>query len=350
MDSNKLIQNHLLKRSLLSYALYPLSLIYGCWQNQRRTYYQRKAYKAPCKIISIGNIVSGGSGKTPLTITLANLLQKKGLKVAVSHRGYKSAFENNPHIIADDSGLLYDVQQTGDEAYLIASSLPEVPVAVGRKRKAAIQILLQKYPDLEIIILDDALQHYYVYRDLDIISFDASLGLGNGFVIPAGYLREPLANIPSQSIAIINHKNEQQKQLPWLEKIIRKGLLVFHCFGSPSCFRNSDNNTFPLTYLNDKKIVLSSAIANPASFEQSVHSLGLSFMKHYAFQDHCAFQDASLPKKLLELNPDYILCTQKDIMKLAKFELLKNRLLALELIYSFEQEDKFLIQVLSYIK
>ena len=350
MDSNKLIQNHLLKRSLLSYALYPLSLIYGCWQNQRRTYYQRKAYKAPCKIISIGNIVSGGSGKTPLTITLANLLQKKGLKVAVSHRGYKSAFENNPHIIADDSGLLYDVQQTGDEAYLIASSLPEVPVAVGRKRKAAIQILLQKYPDLEIIILDDALQHYYVYRDLDIISFDASLGLGNGFVIPAGYLREPLANIPSQSIAIINHKNEQQKQLPWLEKIIRKGLLVFHCFGSPSCFRNSDNNTFPLTYLNDKKIVLSSAIANPASFEQSVHSLGLSFMKHYAVQDHYAFQDASLPKKLLELNPDYILCTQKDIMKLAKFELLKNRLLALELIYSFEQEDKFLNQVLSYIK
>jgi len=350
MDSNKLIQNHLLKRSLLSYALYPLSLIYGCWQNQRRTYYQRKAYKAPCKIISIGNIVSGGSGKTPLTITLANLLQKKGLKVAVSHRGYKSAFENNPHIIADDSGLLFDVQQTGDEAYLIASSLPEVPVAVGRKRKEAIQILLQNYPDLEIIILDDALQHYYVYRDLDIISFDASLGLGNGFVIPAGYLREPLANIPSQSIAVINHKNEQQRQLSWLEKIIRKGLPVFHCFGSPSCFRNSDNNTFPLTYLNDKKIVLSSAIANPVSFEQSVHSLGLSFMKHYTFQDHYAFQDASLPKKLLELNPDYILCTQKDIMKLAKFELLKNRLLALELIYSFEQEDKFLNQVLSYIK
>mgnify|MGYP001016317524 FL=1 len=173
MDSNKLIQNHLLKRSLLSYALYPLSLIYGCWQNQRRTYYQRKAYKAPCKIISIGNIVSGGSGKTPLTITLANLLQKKGLKVAVSHRGYKSAFENNPHIIADDSGLLYDVQQTGDEAYLIASSLPEVPVAVGRKRKAAIQILLQKYPDLEIIILDDALQHYYGYSDVDSNRIDA---------------------------------------------------------------------------------------------------------------------------------------------------------------------------------
>ncbi len=77
MDSNKLIQNHLLKRSLLSYTLYPVSLIYGCWQNQRRTYYQRKAYKAPCKIISIGNIVSGGSGKTPLTITLANLSCKR---------------------------------------------------------------------------------------------------------------------------------------------------------------------------------------------------------------------------------------------------------------------------------
>ena len=350
MDANKLIQNHLLKRSPLSYTLYPASVIYGCWQNQRRTYYQKKAYQAPCKIISIGNIVSGGSGKTPLTILLAKLLLEAGKKVAVSHRGYKGALENNPHLIANDSGLLFDVQQTGDEAFLIASSLPEVPVVVGRKRKEAIQLLLQEYPDLEIIILDDALQHYYVYRDLDIVSFDASLGLGNGFVIPAGYLREPLANIPPQSIAVINHKNEQQTPLPWLEKIVRKGLPVFHCFGSPSCFQNSDNDTIPLTFLNDKKIVLSSAIANPASFERSVHTLGLSFIKHYAFPDHYAFQDPSLPNRLLELNPDYILCTQKDIMKLAKFEPLRNRLLALKLEYHFEQEDKFLSRILSYVK
>ena len=188
MDANKLIQNHLLKRSPLSYTLYPAGVIYGFLQKLRRTYYQRNEYKPPCKIISIGNIVSGGSGKTPLTISLAKLLIKEGKKVAVSHRGYKGKFEYNPHLIADKTGILYDVQHTGDEAYMIASSLPQIPVVVGRKRKEAIQLLLQNYPDLEIIILDDALQHYYVHRDLDIISFDASLGLGNGFVIPAGYL------------------------------------------------------------------------------------------------------------------------------------------------------------------
>jgi tetraacyldisaccharide 4'-kinase len=350
MDANKLIQNHLLKRSPLSYTLYPAGVIYGFLQKLRRTYYQRNEYKPPCKIISIGNIVSGGSGKTPLTISLAKLLIKEGIKVAISHRGYKGAWENNPHIIADDSGLLYDVQQTGDEAYLIASSLPQIPVAVGRKRKEAIQLLLQNYPDLEIMILDDALQHYYVHRDLDIISFDASLGLGNGFVLPAGYLREPISNIPPNSIAVINHKNEEQTQIPWLEKIIRKGMPVFHCFSSPSCFKDAAGNTFPFSYIEGKRIVLTSAIANPASFEQSVCSLGLSFMKHYAFKDHYAFSNTSLPQKLLELNPDFILCTQKDIMKLAKYESLKSRLLALELEYSFEQQEQFVNLVLSYVR
>ena len=350
MDFNKIIQNHLLKRSPLSYALYPAGLFYGFIQKQLRTYYQKRAYQPPCKIISIGNIVSGGSGKTPLTIALANLLINSGLKVAISHRGYKGAFENNPHIINANSGLLYDVHKTGDEAYLLASSLSKIPVVVGRKRVDAVKLLLAEFPSLDVIILDDALQHYYIYRDLDIISFDASLGTGNGFVIPAGYLREPLSNIPPNSLIVINHKNIEQKDCLHMEIIRRLGLPLYHSFSTPSCFKDACGNSYPLDYVKDKNIVLVSGIASPSSFEKSIAALGLSFSKHYACKDHYAFNDSSLLENLMEQNPDIILCTQKDIMKLAKYESLKNRLLALELKYTFEQEDNFLRQVFSYVR
>jgi len=350
MDLNTFIQAHLLKRSPLSYALYPSGVLYGYIQKQCRTYSRRRAYRAPCKIISIGNIISGGSGKTPLTISLANLLINKGLKVAVSHRGYKSAFENEPHIINADSGMLYDIHKTGDEAYLIASALLKVPVAVGRKRVLAVKLLLEKHPSLDVIILDDALQHNYIHRDLDIISFDASIGLGNGFVLPAGYLREPLSNIPQNSLIIINRKNKAQTETLWLNKINQLKIPIYHSSNTPKCFLDITGNVYPLDYLKEKRIVLVSGIANPASFADSVSSVGLSYVKHYACIDHCDFKQPSLIENILELNPDYILCTQKDIMKLAKYESLQNRLLALKLEYSFDQEDEFLNQVLNFIK
>lgn len=350
MDAHKIIQNHLLKRSFLSYALYPAGILYGLWQKGCRTYYQKRGYHPQCKIISIGNIISGGSGKTPLTIELANLLINSGLKVGISHRGYKSAFENNPHIINPDFSLLYDVQETGDEAYLIASSLQNVPVVVGKKRESAVKLLLDQYPYLDVIILDDALQHHYIYRDLNIISFDDTLGIGNGFVIPAGYLREPLSNIPQNSLIVINRKNKAQTESLWLQKLNRLKIPIYHSSNTPKCFLDITGNVYPLDYVKEKRIVLVSGIANPASFAESINSVELSYVKHYAFNDHCDFKQPSLTENILELNPDYIICTQKDIMKLAKYDSLQNRLLALKLEYSFAQEKEFLSQVLHFVR
>ncbi|MDZ4183268.1 MAG: tetraacyldisaccharide 4'-kinase, partial [Candidatus Cloacimonadaceae bacterium] len=114
MISHRFINQHLLKRSGLSYLLSPLSYLFAIIQTRRRKLLRKGSYRPPCAVISIGNITSGGSGKTPLTIHLAKALAEKGFKVAVSHRGYKGAFEHSPHLISDESSLLYPPNQCGD--------------------------------------------------------------------------------------------------------------------------------------------------------------------------------------------------------------------------------------------
>jgi len=347
MNLNKLIQTHLLKRSVLSYALYPLGLLYADLQKHRRNYYHSKAYKAPCKVISIGNIVSGGSGKTPLTIALAKLLQEKGLRIGVSHRGYKGAFEHSPTLISDPIKVLFTAQQTGDEAYLIASALPSIPVVVGRKRKEAIRLLLRSYPATEVVILDDALQHVKVFRDLDIVSFAEETGLGNGFVLPSGYLREGLSAINDRSIAIIYRKQMQHLEAKWMYKLSETGCRVFGAYSHPIHCVDAKNNMYPLESLKGKRLVLVSGIAHPASFERTVKDLGLVFSRHFAFPDHCDYQDVRHIQRLTSEMPELILCTQKDLMKLARHASIATRLRALVLDYSFDEPAEFLAEVIS---
>lgn len=350
MNLNKIIETHLLKRSLLSYALYPVGLLYQLAQLVHRNIYTKSAYTAPVKVISIGNIVSGGSGKTPLTIALACLLQDRGVKVAVSHRGYKGGFEHIPTIISEGEEVLYPASQTGDEAFLIASELPGIPVVVGRNRKAAIELLLTRFPATEVVIMDDALQHIKVHRDLDIVSFSVETGIGNGFVLPAGYLREPLSAIPSNSLVVINRRSDTLTEAPWSKVLTRKGIKVFGSSSTATGCIDAQGNRKELKSLKGKSLILISGIANPASFEHTVNHLGLPASKHLAFPDHHAFVSFTPEQKELLTKAEVILCTRKDIMKLAEHRELVDRLLALELSYRFDEPNEFAMAVLAYLK
>jgi len=190
----KIVQKHLYQKSLLSYLLYPLSILYGILQKGRRKVH-KKGYRSRCFVISIGNIVSGGSGKTPFTIFLANYLKEKNYNVAISHRGYKGSFEHSTVLISDRDRIFPKAQLAGDEANLIAQKCPNIPVITGKNRTKAIQALESTFPDLQIIILDDSFQHLKVQHDFDFLIFNSIGGIGNGFVLPAGILREPLSAI-----------------------------------------------------------------------------------------------------------------------------------------------------------
>lgn len=345
MDKHNFATRHLLARSLLSYLLYPASLIYAGYMLFRRKFLFPKPFRAPFKVISIGNIVSGGSGKTPITIALAKALQNHGLKVAVASRAYKAGWENSAAMISDGKRLLTTVANAGDEALMVASALPGIPVYVGRKRKDVLRLIAPSQPD--VVILDDAMQHLRVARDLDIVIFDGKIGLGNGFVIPAGYLREPLSAIPKQAIILLHSKDVTP-----VNDILQKALCplrqpIFSARSHASKILNGDNELDPNS-LKGQSISLVSAIAHPESFESSVRALGLSFCTHHRFPDHFAFTDVSAMRDLLQDTSHYLLCTTKDYQKLLTIPTLKDRLLCLSLTTILD--EAFVRQVLKGLR
>ena len=309
----KLIEKNLYKKSLLSWLLLPFSLFYSVFLLLRRKLHSG-GYRSRCKIISVGNIVSGGSGKTPVTIFLAKHLQEQGKKVAVSHRGYKGKFENENKLISNDKEVFDFAKDAGDEAFLLASKFSGIPVIAGRNRKKSIQILEEKYPDLEYIILDDSFQHLKVQHDSDFVVFNAMGGIGNGFVLPAGILREPLSALKFADYIVWNGKGEIPPKIQNFKKSILQGNYRIR--------RISDlkgNEIKPAG-----KCALLSGIGLPKSFENTVQQAGINFEKHFCFADHYDFQNKEILKqiadevKLEEI--DHLLTTEKDFAKLQFIE------------------------------
>ncbi|MGC9362475.1 MAG: tetraacyldisaccharide 4'-kinase, partial [Candidatus Syntrophosphaera sp.] len=256
-----------MKRSFLSDALSPLSTLNASYQRFRRKRSSQNQWHPDPPIISIGNISSGGSGKTPFCIFLAELLDNEGLKIGISHRGYKGSFENTPTMISEGRGTVYGPLEAGDEAFLLARRLPGIPVVVGKKRVAAVSLLLAVFPDTKIVILDDAFQHLQIARDLDIVCFDSSTGIGNGRLIPAGYLREPLDAISEETVVIINHKDAAAADDSLENLLSKRTEHIFHCHYKTEGLFDPQGNCLDASELSDKRIILISGIADPSSFE-----------------------------------------------------------------------------------
>jgi tetraacyldisaccharide 4'-kinase len=315
MSSASFTKKHLLSRSGLSYALYPAALLYAAYMRCRRRFLFPHPYRAPFKVISIGNLSCGGSGKTPIAIALAQELSARNWSVAYSSRGYKSRLEHSAKLIYDGHKLLASPSVVGDEAIMAALSLPGIPVFCGKRRTEVLQLAQDLIPNLELMILDDAFQHLKVARDVEIVVFDSEIGLGNGFVLPAGYLREGLAAISPNSICLLHQKPQGPENPALREKLISTGAKVYTVTSSSGDILHKDKR-IELRHLQGKSISLVSAIAHPESFARSVSALGLSYARHHIFPDHYLFQDAQSINQLKRDTSDYLLCTAKDAGKL----------------------------------
>ncbi len=317
MISQEFINRHLNNRTILSYLLSPFSVIYSHILLLRRLILKRQSWKASVKVLSVGNIVSGGTGKTPYTIYLAHLLTSRGYKVAVSHRDYKGGFEHDTSVISNDKGLYPIANNACDEALLIAESLPGIAVAAGKDRKKAIRLLLQENPKLDFVILDDSFQNLKVYHDIDFILFKTPSPIGNGFVIPAGKLRESLKAVKYADVLVVTGDSEIPIEISRSKKPILKGQ---HRLAG---IYDATGKTIKSEVLMDCKIALISGLGNPLSFEKSVKDSGIVFAKHFIYPDHYGYNDKQdmeqINSYIISNKIDYLLTTEKDFVKLKKY-------------------------------
>ncbi|MFO7883788.1 MAG: tetraacyldisaccharide 4'-kinase [Desulfobacteraceae bacterium] len=308
--------------------------------------------KVPCVVVSIGNITAGGTGKTPMTLYVADLVKKMGYRPVVVSRGYKGRFEKNGGIVSDGRQILCSPKDSGDEPFLTASLL-NIPVVVGSNRyKAAITAAARFNPD--IIILDDAFQHLSLFRDLNLILLDCTSPFGNGALLPRGRLREPVSAVKRSHAVVFTRCHGRP---PSLESVRpdRAGAPFFETCHAPyiSMVINADGRQMDEKEKNEflKNIrtgtgFLFSGIANNEDFRRGSEKLGIKTAGFLEYPDHFWYKQSDLEdieNAFRKSKADFIVTTQKDYVKIkdSSFFTAVIAVTGVQLIFKKGQEDVF---------
>lgn len=287
----------------------------------------------PVPVISVGNVVLGGSGKTPFVIYLAQLLQSEGFRPAVVSRGYKGSNRDRYLIVSDGSSSepAVDPSVCGDEPYLIAKRVTGVPVIVGRRRIYPVTASHELF-HTDVALLDDGFQHLSLARRLDIVLVNGS----EDHMFPRGRLREPVSALRRADVVMLAGVDS----VPEAAKKHLESAAVFRCRFFPEILVNR-NGTHPCAQLKGEEVILCSAIAGPDRFRKTAEQLGWAVADHMVFRDHHSFTDAEL-RGILELaGARPIVVTEKDWVKLPGWFRQADQVYALRITTVVEDEEKF---------
>ncbi len=297
-----------MQRGFVAWLLWPFSLLFRMIVAVRRYGYRKKWLKStrlPVPVIVVGNIFVGGTGKTPMVIWLVNLLQKAGFHPGVISRGYGTS-----HRYPVDVSVLLKASDIGDEPLLIAQKT-QCPLVVCQNRVKAGQFLLQKHPEVDIVISDDGMQHYALERHIEIMLFD-SRGAGNQWMLPAGPLREPVSR--RGDFTVVNGQNYPSPGNP-----IYVSDLYLMQLRTDIAEQLKDRNRMLRLGEIKGRVVAAAGIGNPTRFFASLRACGLSFSE-MPLPDH--FDFLSNPFKQIEA--DIILITEKDAVKCSQIDMFIN--------------------------
>lgn len=300
--------------------------LYGLVVRLRMWCYRRgwwTSSRLPCRVISVGNVTVGGTGKTPVVILLANWLQSEGQRVAVLSRGYKRAGPAFQLLVSDGTRLLVGPCESGDEPFLIARRCAGAIVAVGTDRAALGRWVLEQFP-VDCFILDDGFQHLPLYRDVDLVLLDATDATGLDAMLPAGRLREPLSGLSRASGVVITRADSSRhveairsRITPHVGSIPDPIEIVFRP-ESLIAIRGEDHR--PLEWCRGKNAWVVSGIGNSGSFARSVEALGTVVVGRTIFKDHHDYRAEDLvgiKAQAQGAGAALVLTTEKDAGKLA---------------------------------
>jgi tetraacyldisaccharide 4'-kinase len=306
------LQRHWYHITPLHLILLPLSLIFGMLTALRRFLYRsgmltRIRLRVP--VVIVGNITVGGSGKTPLTLWLAQQLLDHGRRPGIISRGYGGR-SRVPQAVSHIS----DPDEVGDEAVLMAQRRL-CPVWVGRDRPAVTDALLRAHPECDVILSDDGLQHYRLQRDVEIVVIDGARGYGNRFLLPAGPLREPPKRLNEVDAVIVNGANLTADRYDGRAQAYSMQLsgAIFYQLLNPAVSASASD-------FQGRRLHAIAGIGYPQRFFAHLHQLGLIVQPH-PFADHHRYTLADLDYP----DADAILMTEKDAVKCARLYNEENR-------------------------
>jgi len=295
--------------------LFILSFIYGSVVRILILFSRLKPHRLNCKVISVGNITLGGTGKTSLVEYIARYLKQQGHKVAILSRGYKRRITQ------------YAIRNTqyatmGDEPYMLSKKLGDIPVIVDANRIRGAKQAIKEYR-VDTVILDDGFQQWKIKKDLEITTIDVTDPFGNQHLLPRGILREPLTSLKRSDVFILTKTNlnpDIQDPKDFLSQI-NPAALILESIHKPLGFCKIDQ---PGELLNTeifkgKTVTLFCGIADPDSFEDLIMSLGIKVGLSFSFPDHYNYSQKDLDKitqASKEKNIDTIVTTEKDAARL----------------------------------
>jgi tetraacyldisaccharide 4'-kinase len=293
------LQTHWYRITPLHLILFPVSLVFVALATLRRAMYQNGMFTSErllLPVIVVGNISVGGTGKTPLTLALAQQLVDCGWHPLIVSRGFGGTSQQPLSVNASSDAL-----QVGDEPLLMARR-NICPVWIGRDRVSTAHAALQAHPQCDVVLCDDGLQHYRLQRDVEIAVIDGARRFGNGLMLPAGPLREPISRLQTVDAVVVNGGDAPEGQYA-----MRLSGDTFYNLLDPDIKASAET-------LHGKNIHAVAGIGHPQRFFRHLEIMGISFTPH-AFPDHHPYRadDLSFP------DCDAILLTEKDAVKCTAF-------------------------------
>lgn len=304
-------------------ALAPLSLIYGAAVKIRSALYRNRIFKThriAAPVISVGNITTGGTGKTPLVLWIARQLAERGQRVCVLTRGYGRKNSHERIVVSNGSQLVSDVEHAGDEPLMMAEALRGLAIVVCDADRVSGANWVLNNLGADVFVLDDGFQNLRIDRDLDIVIIDATNPWGNGWLLPAGMLREPISSLSRADCIILtrafdpeyaglNKSLKQKTAAPVLNSrmVIRRVRSL-----------DSAENPLGVDSVRNQPIAAFCGIGNPNAFFEQLRGEGFDLRHTEAFRDHHKYSQADIDRlsQRVDDGAQALITTAKDAVKL----------------------------------
>jgi len=304
------------------YLILKLLSIFYLWGHYFRMWAYRcdlfPSHKLECRVISVGNLTLGGTGKTPVVMMIAEILRGNGRKPGVLSRGYGGSSKNEINIVCDGKNILLSTEIAGDEAVMMAKRLKNVPILVGSDRYQTGRYAI-KYFGVDTLILDDGFQHLALKRDMNILLFDHQRPFGNGQLFPAGELREPEKEALRADLVCITRYSGSSYP-PGINEQLTKGLPVIKSTLRLDSLSNLYNGeVLEVKQLRDKSVSAFSGIANPNDFRKLLEKSGMRLVHYQPFPDHHEYtlnDIKHIEDSARKSGATFILTTEKDAVKI----------------------------------